>query len=417
MATFPVQNITSARAQNPVSAGGRAIVIFLAKAFQSDTRPTSEARTLRETGHTIFVLAWDRYCEFQANENVEGAIVRSFHHVNLKKSSRFGLVLGAAIFQVLLFLGTVRLIAKIAQRPIVHAHDFNTLLPSCLLKALGLTSGLVYDYRELSYAIYGEWFNPLIAHVVRVIEERFVRYPDEIITVCDPIAGYLRKFNRATEIVYNCPRRVDIPDLSRNEARVKLGLPVDAFIVSFIGEIRYDCRLDLMLSTASLVNRENIHFLVVGGGPLASQFRELALASQVPRVTVLPRVPRESALLYLKASDLTWIIYQRPALSLNSRIGLPWKLFESLACGVPPIVDRDTLRATLVNRLRCGVVLEKDTPDYISRTIVSLAENSDQYRSMSVAARRAARDFSWEKMSRKLVDVYSRFSPVRDKDD
>jgi glycosyltransferase involved in cell wall biosynthesis len=124
----------------------------------------------------------------------------------------------------------------------------------------------------------------------------------------------------------------------------------------------------------------------------------------------VPRVQREKALWYLKASDLTWVIYQKPALSLNARIGLPWKLFESLACGVPALVDRDTLRAALVKRLKCGIVLEEDNPDYISRTIVSIARDLHRHRSMSTAARQASQNFVWEETSTKLIDVYSELS-------
>jgi glycosyltransferase involved in cell wall biosynthesis len=388
-------------AQKQSSIAGPIVIMFLAKAFQTDTRPRLEARILLDAGYRVFVLAWDRYSEFQAFENVDEVAVKSFHHLNLRSFSKFKLAAGAVILQALLFWQTLRLIAALKQRPILHANDFNTFLPSCLLKMLRLAHRLVYDYRELTYAIYGEWFSRPLSHAVRVIEETYLSYADAVITVSEPIAKYLVRFNPRTELVYNSARTAEIPSVSKTAIRSKLGLPVKAFIVSYVGEIRYGCRLDLMLAAASLIRSERVIFLVVGGGPLANEFGQRARSRQI---MVLPWQPRERAILYTAASDLTWVLYSKA--SLNSRISMPRKLLESLACGVPVLADRDTLAANLVNRYGCGVVVDTDDPDQILQDIKTLADHPSRYHSMSVATKFAARDFSWERMSSKLLGIY-----------
>jgi glycosyltransferase involved in cell wall biosynthesis len=87
---------------------------------------------------------------------------------------------------------------------------------------------------------------------------------------------------------------------------------------------------------------------------------------------------------------------------------MPWKFFESLACGVPVLVEPGTRRAELVEELGCGVVLKTDGAEDTVRTIVSLAEDKRRQKHLSAAARNAAlaRDLNWEAMSRKLVSVY-----------
>jgi glycosyltransferase involved in cell wall biosynthesis len=238
-----------------------------------------------------------------------------------------------------------------------------------------------------------------------MIEERSLRYPDEIITVCEPIADYLRKFNRATEIVYNCAKATEVPKLSKPELRKRLGLPLDKFVVSYVGEVRYGCKLDLMLEVASLT-KEGIHYLVVGGGPLANQFRQQAAAARICNVSIIPQVTRKKAATYVAASDLSWVLYSKA--SLNARISIPRKLFDSIISGVPVLVDSATQSETFVRKTGCGIVIHDNAPDRLSRLIASLAEDSRRLNDMSSAARLAGEEYAWENESRKLVEAYGR---------
>ncbi len=386
-----------------------AVIMLLAKAFQRDVRPIQEADTLGELGYTLHVIAWDREARFARLENLGGVWVRSFHHMNLASFSKLRLALGAVMFQFLLFLETVRLIRRLKLRPVVHAHDFNTLVPACILRILRLSSSLVYDCHELTFAVYSEWFNPLIGAVARLTEERCVPVADAVITVSDPIAGYLSRFNPNTETISNCMRRRDVPSASRRELRRQLHLPAEVFIVSYVGEIRYGCRLDLLLSAASRVRGEKVHFLVVGGGPLAQEFGQVAQQEPNIPLTIKPQVRHGEALRYVAASDLTWVIYQNLPASLSERLAIPWKFSESLACGVPVIVGRDTLCAELVERFACGFVLRDDSTNAVVGEIVALARDQRAHDNMSVAARNAATSLGlyWEIMSDRLRLIYA----------
>jgi glycosyltransferase involved in cell wall biosynthesis len=112
------------------------------------------------------------------------------------------------------------------------------------------------------------------------------------------------------------------------------------------------------------------------------------------------------------ASDLTWVVYQNRIESLNPRLALPWKFFESLACGVPVVVEAGTIRAKLTKELKCGVVLESDDPSEVSRTIVNVAADPGQHRTMGANARNAFADMklNWEAMSARLIGIYARLT-------
>jgi len=389
------------------------VIMFLAKAFQSDTpRTRKEAKTLTAAGYPVYVVAWDRECRFEPVEEVDGALVRSFRLVNVRRFSKLGLVLGALAFAVLLPYETLRLIQRSGKRPIVHAHDFNTFLSGCFLRILGLSFGLVYDCRELSFAVYSKWFGGAVGGLVRAIEERFLPYADIVIAPTEPIADYLRRFNRATETIYTCMATSEVPRASKTQLRAELDLPLNAFIVSYVGEINYLCRLDLLLSVASVLRSGGLQFVVVGSGPLANDFRLAAEQLQDARVTIVPHVPWRRALMYVSASDLTWAVYdsREGPLREQVRLGLPCKLFESLACSVPVVVEGNNIRAKLVAEQECGIVLETDAPGDVSKAILELAKNQAVHRKMALASQSACQTlgFTWEAMSIKLRTLYGR---------
>jgi len=88
---------------------------------------------------------------------------------------------------------------------------------------------------------------------------------------------------------------------------------------------------------------------------------------------------------------------------------MPWKFFESLACGVPIVVEDGTFRADLVRKLECGLVLESDEAGRISEIILSTANDHVRLERMRLAARRSADQvFNWEVMSSRLIALYSR---------
>ena len=282
------------------------IIMFLAKAFHTDPRPRQEAKSLVEAGYSTSVIAWDREYEFKSVEEVDGVTVHSFRLVNLRRSSAIGLAVGALIFQIILLLETIRLIEQFRQRPILHAHDFNTLVPACVLKALGLTAGLVYDAHELTFAAYQDFYGPKIGQIVRVVEEWSLRFPNVVLTVSPLFAQYLRQFNDHVELIYNCPSASDVPKLTKEKIREQLSLPPYAFIVSFVGSINELFPIELFLEVATLLkNNDNIRFLVVGGGPLASKLTRMSQPIRA-RLTIIPYVPHETALSYVSASNLTW---------------------------------------------------------------------------------------------------------------
>jgi glycosyltransferase involved in cell wall biosynthesis len=380
------------------------ILILVAKAFQTPDVPRAaqEAYTLSKN-HPVFVFAWDRYVEYPSWEVRGNVEVSSSHIGNLKKFSKLGLIFGGLIFQIAIALETVKLVKRLERRPIVIAHDINTLPVACFLKILGFASAVVYDCRELTFAIYSEWFNSAVGSFMSTIERKLLRYVRAVITVSDGIARYFARYNCHATVVYNCPKLSDVPLYSRIEARKDLGLPADDFIISCVTTLRYGCGLEILVEASKRLLGTHIRILIVGDGPLRSWLDGEASLVDKDHLVIVPRRPRSVALKYVKASDLTWVVYTEG--SLNGSVGMPWKLFESIACGVPVVVEPNTLRSRFVQTRGCGIVLDNTNPIEVADAFYRLSTNKRGYNQIRERTKRLSGRYTWERESKKLLKI------------
>lgn len=372
----------------------------LAKSFAHDTRPRLEALALKRRGYDVEVLAWDRDLNMPFKSEIDGATVinlRIFHGAEFRKS-RFALA--SIIFQTACFFYALRL-ARIGKL-VIHAHDFNTLLPGALIRLiLRKRVILIYDNHEYTPGVYTEWYGVLVGRVAGVLEKIFGRYANAVITVSDPIAGYLKRtLGQTCTILWNCPRIGEVPTISKEVARAKLNLP-PGFLMLCIGLFRQDLRYDVLSELrdkARACGVNDVRAVLVGRG-LPEEF--LAKARETPEFFVIRNwVEHETALLYYQACDLTYCMYQ--ADGANSRVGMPWKLFESVLCGTPVLVTSGSYSHAFVRKYSCGVWADP-------RSAKDLLDAVTRIREMPVAgfATELRKVFSWERMEERLLSTYA----------
>ncbi len=97
----------------------------------------------------------------------------------------------------------------------------------------------------------------------------------------------------------------------------------------------------------------------------------------------------------------------------NAMIATPGKLLTAMSLSVPSLVPSGTYQAELVEKYRCGVVVDwKDVED-VRRAIVKLASDPRLYDELSTASYEAFRsEFSWEVMGSRLASAYERLLPT-----
>jgi glycosyltransferase involved in cell wall biosynthesis len=157
------------------------------------------------------------------------------------------------------------------------------------------------------------------------------RKPDGWITISQSMKERLEERGTIApiEVVHNgidsnCFRPID-----RAEAREKLNLPLDCFLVGSIGRVAFNQKQQAFLARSfskAWKNDPSVHLVIAGDGPdretLEQIIRELRMEQQI---TLLPW-QSDSSMLYA-AIDL---------LAIPSRFeGVPLVMLEALACGTP----------------------------------------------------------------------------------
>lgn len=86
---------------------------------------------------------------------------------------------------------------------------------------------------------------------------------------------------------------------------------------------------------------------------------------------------------------------------------LPVKMFEYMAAGIPVIASDFPLWKEIIESNKCGICVDPDNPEAISKAIVFLAKNPDLAEEMGKNGRWAVLEaYNWEKESEKLLDIY-----------
>ena len=381
------------------------VIMLLASTFIYDPRVKNEAESLRDHGYEITVLSWDRTARQPRSFNSHGVSVESWRLLPGTTFSKARYAISAILFQ---FVCLSWCLKHARDKPvIIHAHDFNTLLAAVLFKLISPRSTLIYDSHELTPAAFAEWYGPTMGALAGSIERSLLRFVDKVITVSPPIKQYLSKItDRPIFLVYNTIKLSQVPKQDKEWWRERCGLDQGFFVVSYVGGLREDAAVDALVEAARECKSvaDNVRFIIVGDGTSLSELRRRAVGTE-RYLEFLPRVPHEVALGYVKASDITFAVYKD--LGDNTRIAMPWKVFESMACGTPVLVRGDTYTWRFVESLGVGLSAGKGSAEEISDHIVWALKHRDLLESVSDQGRRSfVSKFNWDNQAETLLEAY-----------
>lgn len=395
---------------NSKNSFSKIVLVLVANNFYSDPRVTQEVNSLIKAGFSVHVFCWDR--EGKADDaNIDNKlVVKNLKILTSKKFSKFKYAVAAVLLQVLGFLYGVKLVWKY-KKILVHANDFNTLLGAYLLKLFFPSNvRVVYDCHELTPAVYEEWYGSFIGKLAGVIERVLIRCADIVLTVSEPIASYLKTIiNVPVYIFYNYPSRKLIPKIDKTKAREILGLPKDKLLIAYVGNLRYDVALFELIESALILKEsglnDKINIIIVGDGQLQQEIRSFVKDNSLEDIVLLvPRVPRDKALLYLSSADISYVVYRD--LGYNTKIGMPWKLFESLACGAKIMIRDGTYMAEFLkdfNYLDYSIILNRISPEEIAKALENELKRKKNNINNNLKNRKI---FVWESQEEKFVTVY-----------
>jgi len=300
----------------------------------------------------------------------------------------------------------------------LHAHDLNTL-PVAAALAVRLRLPLTYDTHEL----YPEMstLSPREAATWRFLERRLAKRADHVVTVCDSIAAEIERRYRVPRptVLLNCPLEASATgngaaawagetglaggtDLL--QARVGLdgsGEP----LVLYQGGFSPHRGLATLVRSAHELERGTI--VLMGWGRLEDELRELIVREDLgDRVRITGPVPPEEVVAYAAGASLGVIPYE--PVGLNNTYTTPNKMFDFMAAGLPMAVSRLPELTRFVEQGEMGLTFRPGDPAALAEAINKILADPEDYRQMRKRAQEAARRYTWEQQSPKLLALYER---------
>lgn len=294
-----------------------------------------------------------------------------------------------------------------------HVHEPDLLRP--VLARAG-SRPVIYDVHESFMDILNEspwiprWVRPLARFAWDCWERRLVGRCAGIVVVTEPIAQRYRPIHDNVHVVANYP---DLPD-----ANVFPPVERDGKTCVMAGAINYSRGLPQIFEALAILKRRGTEVrLSLAGGAASDQYLTSVL-NEAERQGIRKQVDyhgvlsKREALVLQQQADIGLIIYLPFG---NCKVGLPNKLLECMALGLPVVYSDFPVYQEVAGSAQAGIAVDPTKPEEIANAIEHLIGNPDLARQMGEAGMHAVRErFNWNAERVKLLRLYSQLLRATD---
>ena len=302
----------------------------------------------------------------------------------------------------------IRDVARMAaalQPDLFHVHEPNLL--GAVLTRAGLRP-VIYDVHESYLDILNEsdwvprWSRPFVQFTWDHWERRLVQRCAGIVVVTEPIAKRYSNLHAKVRVVANYPDCLstdDSPPMTRN-----------ARTCVYAGWLTRAHGLSQIFEAIAILKKRDVEVQLDLAGTSISEEYLRSLWDEVGRLGIGRQVryhgvlPRSKALILQRQAGIGLVPYLPLNLSLT---GLPNKLMECMALGVPVVCSDFPLYREVACSNGAGIPVDPLRPDELADAIEYLVRNPNVARQMGEAGKRAVHDrFNWNLERNKLLELY-----------
>ena len=299
---------------------------------------------------------------------------------------------------------------------VFHAQSL-IVLPVVREAARRLDGRFVYDvadyHTEAARLARMPW---IVRETVRRRERDWARDGSGFLAVSDPVAELVvRRWGvpRPT-VLWNCPPawRPDEPGIVVSDRiREATGIEAERPIVLYQGGFSVDRGVEELVAAATEPRLMELGAAVVfmGYGRLEAFIAE-AVAAHPGRIYLLPAVRPDDLMPWTASADVSFV--GQPPRTLNQKMNLPNKLFESMMAGVPVVVSEDNEQCRLTSEEEIGVCVDIDGPAAIAAACAGLlTAPPDERRALREHCREIALSkYTWDHTAVGLVELYRKLA-------
>jgi glycosyltransferase involved in cell wall biosynthesis len=380
---------------------GKKVVMTVVNEFTTDYRVHREAKALVDAGYDVTIFCVWRE-GLPREQELEGIHVRRIldGYIRLPVSASARRI--RAVWKKHLMA---------AQADIYHAHDRD---------ALDMTSRVarkkrvpfIYDSHEFwpdknQYENNTGSLRDRLSNWWWTAKERYhARKADGIImTSPGHAAGLVALFKVQQPVLVR-----NIPEFQRGTDRRKLhnelSLPADAKVIVYVGNIQKKRGLEQVLAALPQLP-DNTHFVTIGYGPYAAEFKKSVPDALKQRVHVHPPIPYREIVSLIHSADIGVAPFQ--ANCFSHRHVLPNKPFEYMMAELPIAASNFPEMGEIITDADYGRVFTPGDPNDIARVLNEMLKNPEQLAKYRKNAEHASRTkYRWDIEKNSLLALYKK---------
>ena len=257
----------------------------------------------------------------------------------------------------------------------------------------------VYDAHEMFTEVPELTGRPFVKGIWESIGNVTIPRFDLRYTVGEELAVLMgKKYNVSFDVIRNiAPGPVSIQNVIPIEVRKR--------ILLYQGALNVGRGLEACIK--AMIHLEKWEFWLAGEGDITEN-----LKSMTHQLGLQERV---KFLGWISPDDLHALINQarlginmREKGSLNDYYSLPNKFFDCIHAGLPSINMNYPEYVRVIQKYHCSLLIDEVSPEKITSTIEYLDAHPKELTAMSEACKAAAKEFTWEKESERLVKLYDK---------
>lgn len=258
--------------------------------------------------------------------------------------------------------------------------------------------------------------NPVVV-ALRWLEKWIYKKADAVVFTMEGAYDYIVERHWEKDIprtkVFYVNNGVDLESFDANRERYRLEDPdledPETIKVIYTGSVRLINNLGLLVDMARELRNPRIKLLVWGTGNELEALRERVRGEGLSNIVFKGYVEKKYIPSVVSRADLNVVHWE---MSPILRFGVSYnKLFEYLAAG-RPIFSTVRPGYSIIEKYRCGVDTKGFTPRDLAEGLERLVALPEEERDrMGKNARKAAREYDFQNLTRKLIEVIERGTP------
>jgi len=292
---------------------------------------------------------------------------------------------------------------------IVHAHSpipYSDLPALMYAKRKKVPFLLTYQFdgqetggsfmRNTGVSIYNKVFINRVLDSAEVIIATTRSYAEE--------SPFLRNYLDKIVVI---PNGINIDEvttnLTREESRIKLGLPLKTKIILFFGSLVPYKGPDILLKAFKIIKKEfsEVKLIFAGRGQMLVELQNMAKKFDLEDdVIFLGFVEEEEKALYYKSAD----IFSLPSTNMAESFGIV--NLEAMASGIPIVSSNLGGIPDIIKDEKNGLLAKPHDHQSLANAILRLLKNDDLRLKMGDNGRKMTKHYTWDKIAIETENLY-----------